>query len=136
MAKIRGKDTGPELRVRRFLHAAGIRYRLHDMQLPGRPDLVLTRRRACVFVNGCFWHGCSRCSDGRRKVLSNREYWGPKIKRNKKRDAQNAEALRKLGWRVYTIWECQSEQLRALEKLLRSIQVGEQLVQPVLRDRE
>jgi DNA mismatch endonuclease, patch repair protein len=121
MSRIRGKNTQPELRVRTFLHAAGFRYRLHDMRLPGRPDIVLPARRTCVFVHGCFWHGCRKCADGRRKVLSNLSYWGPKIRRNRKRDGENSRALRRSGWCVFEIWECDTENRMELRKLLRSI---------------
>ena len=121
MSRIRGKDTQPELRVRKFLHAAGCRYRLHDSKLPGKPDIVFASSRTCVFVHGCFWHGCSKCSDGRRKPKSNRAYWLPKIRRNKRRDQLNVCRLRNAGWRVFTIWECQVSGIRNLDRLRRAL---------------
>lgn len=117
MAAIRSKDTAPEFAVRRYLHAAGLRYRLCPRELPGRPDLVFPSRRVCVFVHGCFWHGCPRCINGRRKVKSNLAYWGPKIATNRARDERHREALQAAGWTVLTIWECQSHDLAVLKTL-------------------
>ena len=107
MARIRGKDTKPELAVRSLLHAAGFRFRLHAKQLPGRPYLVLPKHRAVVFVHGCFWHRHGRCRDGRSTPGSNQDYWGPKFERNVARDRRVKQALRRRGWRVITVWECQ-----------------------------
>jgi len=121
MSRIRGKNTKPELCVRKYLHSAGCRYRLHVPSLPGKPDLVFVRRRMCVFVHGCFWHGCPKCADGRRKPLSNRDYWLPKIQRNKDRDQQHVRSLTKSGWKVFSIWECELSDVRNLERLLRRI---------------
>lgn len=121
MSRIRSKDTGPELRVRKYLHAAGCRYRLHVSSLPGRPDLVFVRRRICVFVHGCFWHGCPKCADGRRKPLSNQAYWLPKIRRNKRRDRLHTRRLRAAGWKVLMIWECETANVRSMERLLMQI---------------
>ena len=121
MSRIRGKDTEPELQVRRYLHAAGCRYSLHVSSLPGKPDLVFVKRRICVFVHGCFWHGCRKCTDGTRKPLSNRSYWLPKIQRNKERDRLHTRKLCAAGWRVLVIWECETANPRNLERLLRAI---------------
>lgn len=121
MSRIRGNDTQPELRVRRYLHAAGCRYRLHVSSLPGKPDLVFVRRRVCVFVHGCFWHGCPKCADGRRKPLSNRAYWLPKIRGNKQRDRRHMRSLKKAGWKVLVIWECEIDNAANLKRLLRMI---------------
>jgi DNA mismatch endonuclease (patch repair protein) len=107
MAKIRGKDTRPEMAVRSLLHRAGFRFRLHAKDLPGRPDLVLPKHRAVVFVHGCFWHRHARCRDGRSMPASNRSYWVPKFERNLARDRRVKQALRRRGWRVITVWECQ-----------------------------
>lgn len=104
MSRIRSQDTRPELMVRRFLHAAGFRYRLHARNLPGRPDIVLPRYRAVVFVHGCFWHAHS-CQKGRIPA-SRPEFWEEKFLANKRRDRRNRVALRKAGWRVFTVWEC------------------------------
>lgn len=105
MARVKGKDTKPEMRVRRALHAAGFRYRLHDKRLPGRPDLVLPRLSTAVFVHGCFWHGHD-CPKGRRRPASNTEFWNAKLDRNKARDAAAVAALVAAGRHVETIWEC------------------------------
>lgn len=121
MRRIRSKDTSPELRVRRYLHSAGLRYVLHKRGLPGKPDLVFPSRRVCVFVHGCFWHGCARCVDGTRAVKSNAAYWQNKVRRNKERDIQNFTALRDKGWRVISIWECEVTVTSRLSHLLNEI---------------
>ncbi|MBY0460545.1 MAG: very short patch repair endonuclease [Gemmataceae bacterium] len=108
MAAIRGKDTGPERAVRRFLHAAGFRFRLHPPDLPGRPDIVLPRYRAAVLVHGCFWH-THDCPLGRVRPKTNAAFWVAKRSRTVARDAEKAAALRRLGWRVRTVWECEIE---------------------------
>lgn len=105
MSRIRGKDTTPELVVRRMAHALGFRFRLHRRDLPGKPDLVFPRLRAIVFVHGCFWHN-HRCQRG-RVPKSNQTYWTLKRQRNSQRDVRHVRALRKAGWRVLTIWECE-----------------------------
>src|SRR5215469_15323761 len=107
MAAIRSTETTPELVVRSALFRAGLRYRLHDKKLPGRPDIVFAARRLVVFVHGCFWHGCTKCVDGRRAVKSNTAYWSQKIKNNRERDERNRQKLLDLGWRVEEIWECE-----------------------------
>lgn len=104
MARIRSKDTQPELAVRQALHALGYRFRLHDCRLPGRPDIVMHKYRLIVHVKGCFWHG-HRCLKG-RVPGDNRSYWRPKLEGNKARDRRNDRKLRVMGWRVVTIWEC------------------------------
>lgn len=104
MSRIRGRDTAPELVVRRFLHREGFRYRLHVRDLPGRPDIVLPKYGVVIFVNGCFWHAHT-CQKGR--VPSSRTaFWAEKFKSNRRRDARSRRALRKAGWRVLTVWEC------------------------------
>jgi DNA mismatch endonuclease, patch repair protein len=120
MRRIRSKDTLPELVVRRFLHRAGLRYRLHARDLPGKPDLVFSARRVCVFVHGCFWHGCTRCIDGTRQVKSNTEYWSPKIEGNRARDERHRRVLRKSGWKVLTVWECECSNPARLRRLATS----------------
>ena len=104
MAGIRGRDTGPEMAVRRALHRRGWRYRLHDRRLPGRPDIVLPRHRAVVLVHGCFWHG-HECPMF-RLPSSRVDYWRDKIQNNRKRDERNVRALAESGWRVLIVWEC------------------------------
>ena len=106
MASIRGKDTKPELLLRRALHALGLRYRLHGKGLPGKPDLVFSRHRAVVFVHGCFWHrhaGCKVASTPK----SNTEFWQTKFDRNVERDAGHVANLEAQGWRVFVAWECE-----------------------------
>lgn len=104
MSRIKGKDTKPEMLVRKALHAAGFRYRLHDKSLPGKPDIVLPSRKTVIFVNGCFWHGHETCY---REPKSNKDFWVPKISRNMQRDSEKSEALRHAGWRVVVVWECE-----------------------------
>jgi DNA mismatch endonuclease (patch repair protein) len=117
MAAIRSKDTAPELAVRQYLHRLGLRYRLHSRGLPGKPDLVFAGRRTVVFVHGCFWHGCPHCRAGRRKVKSNTGYWESKLARNRIRDARTGAALAALGWRVLTVWACQTGDADVLRRL-------------------
>jgi len=105
MRRVKGRDTGPEQRVRKLLTALGARYRLHRKDLPGSPDVVLPGRRLAIFVHGCFWHGHD-CARGARVPKANRDYWLAKVGRNRARDAWAREALAAAGWRVETIWEC------------------------------
>jgi DNA mismatch endonuclease (patch repair protein) len=104
MSRIRGRDTRPELLIRRGLHARGYRYRLHDKGLPGLPDMVFSKRRAVLFVHGCFWHGhdCPLF----RMPATRTDFWATKIATNRSRDAKVRAALSGAGWRVLTIWEC------------------------------
>ena len=106
MKRVRGKDTGPERAVRKMVHAMGFRFRLHVKELPGNPDIVFRSRSKVIFVHGCFWHG-HRCDAGINRPSSNRQYWIPKLERNKKRDRASRARLRRLGWRVMVVWECQ-----------------------------
>lgn len=116
MAGVRQQDTAPELAVRRALHAHGLRYTLHSSGLPGRPDIVLPRRRTVVFVHGCFWHG-HECAHGSVAAKSNADFWAAKIAANRERDGRQANALRNAGWHVEVVWECQVEQRRILDGL-------------------
>jgi DNA mismatch endonuclease, patch repair protein len=104
MSGIRSKDTKPEMIVRRALHKAGFRYRLHDGRLPGKPDIVLPKYRTVIFVHGCFWHG-HLCKDF-KWPKSRVEFWRAKIEGNVARDARNLELLERAGWRVAVVWEC------------------------------
>lgn len=113
MRAVKGRDTAPELLVRRIAHALGYRYRLHRKDLPGKPDLAFIGRRKLVFVHGCFWHG-HQCRRGARVPKSNRPYWVEKVARNKKRDAQHRRRLRSAGWTVLVIWECALKNHRAI----------------------
>lgn len=110
MRRIVGKNTAPELLVRKIVASLGYRYRLHSKNLPGKPDLVFTRKKKAVFVHGCFWHMHTRagCADA-RIPKSRVKYWTQKLRRNCERDKSNIIALRKMGWRVMTIWQCQVE---------------------------
>ena len=117
MSRIRKTDTEPELRVRRLCHALGFRFRLHRRDLPGTPDLVFAGRRKIVFVNGCWWHRHA-CRLGRREPKSRRDYWIPKLKRNAVRDREVRRELRKMGWSVLVVWECQT---KASDRLARRI---------------
>lgn len=105
MARIGGKDTAPELRVRRLLHAMGYRFRLHRTNLPGKPDIVLPRFGTVIFIHGCFWHGHPRC---RRATFptTNAQFWRTKITKNKSRDTRVRRQLRQLGWKVLVLWQC------------------------------
>ncbi len=108
MAKIRSKDTKPELKVRQILHAAGYRYRLHDKNLPGTPDLVFAGRHKAIFVHGCFWHG-HECPVGSRLPKSNTQFWADKRAHNQTRDLAQLDRLRSLGWDVLIVWECETK---------------------------
>jgi DNA mismatch endonuclease, patch repair protein len=120
MRRVKGKDTTPEITVRKALTKLGARYRLHRADLPGKPDIVLPGRRLALFVHGCFWHGHD-CPRGARVPKQNRDYWVAKIDRNRARDAKSHEALVALGWRVETIWECELKDAAALEARLASL---------------
>jgi DNA mismatch endonuclease (patch repair protein) len=115
MARIRSKDTGPERAVRTLVFALGYRFRLHRKDLPGTPDLVFPGRKKVIFVNGCFWHFHSRCP-GFRAPKSRVEFWRNKLIRNRLRDRHSKTALRKLGWTVLVIWECEIKNLASLRR--------------------
>lgn len=124
MAAIKGGDTKPEMRVRSLLHALGYRYRLHRRDLPGRPDIVLPKYRTAIFVHGCFWH-CHNCRYGRVVPGTRAEFWAAKRAGNVERDQRKRTELEKAGWRVETVWECDTrnaDKLRAqLEVMLRQL---------------
>jgi len=106
MSQIKAKDTKPELLVRKFLHKNGLRYKLHEKSLPGKPDIVLPKYKTVIFVHGCFWHGHEDCKYF--KIPETRSlWWENKIKRNKEKDIENNMLLKKKGWDVITIWECE-----------------------------
>ena len=117
MRRVKGRNTTPELTVRRALTRLGARYRLHRKDLPGAPDIVLPGRRLALFVHGCFWHGHD-CARGARVPKQNRDYWVAKVGRNRARDVCSREALEALGWRVETIWECELKDPAALDTRL------------------
>jgi DNA mismatch endonuclease (patch repair protein) len=118
MRAVKGRDTGPELAVRRMAHGLGYRYRLHRSDLPAKPDLVFASRRKVILVHGCFWHGHG-CKFS-RVPKSNREYWLPKLERNKVRDAAQIKSLRASGWGVLVVWECKIKNAAVLMRRLRS----------------
>lgn len=105
MGQIRGADTQPERQLRSLLHKAGLRFRLHDKKLPGRPDMVLARFKAAVFVHGCFWHRHGNCKNS-TMPSTRREFWAEKFDGNVRRDARNRAELEKMGWAVHIVWEC------------------------------
>ena len=117
MRRVRSTDTTPELIVRKLTHSLGFRYRLHTKDLPGKPDLVFSRKKKVIFVNGCFWHG-HKCKRGHRIPKKNREYWTKKISANIDRDSRHIEELGKQGWSVLTLWECE---IRDQDKLKQQI---------------
>jgi DNA mismatch endonuclease (patch repair protein) len=120
MARVGSMHTAPELAVRRAAHAAGLRFRLHRRDLPGRPDLVFPRLRTVVFVHGCFWHrhlACSAASTPKTRV----DFWEAKFEENIQRDRRAEKALRSLGWRVVTIWECEAHNKEKLARRLAEI---------------
>lgn len=123
MSSIRGKDTKPELIVRRHLHGSGFRYRLHRRDLPGNPDLVLPRWNASILVHGCFWHGHEGCRYF-RIPKTRTDFWTAKIRGNAERDMRAKIALRRQGWRVFVVWECalRDEREAALSELVQHIQ--------------
>ncbi len=120
MSRIRNKDTKPELVVRRLLHSMGYRFRLHRCDLPGRPDIVLPRHGVCIFVHGCFWHIHRNCKAA-RIPKTQRTWWQKKLEGNASRDKRNAAVLRQLGWRVLTIWECQTNNPEKIILRLKSL---------------
>jgi len=120
MRAVKAKDTKPEWIVRRLLHAAGFRYRLHAKDLPGKPDIVFPSRRKVIFVHGCFWHGHD-CARGARMPKTNADYWSAKIARNVERDARHLEALRVDGWRTLVVWECEIRKPTLLARLKRFV---------------
>lgn len=125
MALIRSANTGPELTVRKIVRALGYKFRLHQQDLPGTPDLVFPELRAVIFVHGCFWHQHKTLTCKPRKPKSRKTYWHAKLARNVARDAWASKRLRRLGWRVMVIWECQTkETLRIARRLQRYLKRG------------
>jgi DNA mismatch endonuclease (patch repair protein) len=120
MRRVKGKDTAPEMRVRRLLTRMGVGYRLHRADLPGKPDIVMAGRRLAIFVHGCFWHGHD-CARGARVPKANRDYWLGKVGRNRARDLEHRAALEARGWRVAVLWECDLKDEAALERALTAL---------------
>jgi DNA mismatch endonuclease (patch repair protein) len=123
MSNIKSKNTKPETAVRKILYSLGFRYRLHKKDLPGRPDIVLTKKKIIFFVNGCFWHqhkGCKRNFTPK----SNTDYWESKLNRNTDRQNRVVKSLENMGWKVYLIWECETKDNNFLEKKLKGFLNG------------
>ncbi len=119
MSRIRSKNTEPEIIVRKTLSKLGLRYRLHVSKLPGKPDIVISKAKKIIFINGCFWHQHKNCT---RQAMpkANIEYWKPKLQRNIEKQEQDIKSLKKSGWKVYKIWECQTKNEQKLtQKLLK-----------------
>ena len=119
MSRIKGKNTKPEMLVRTFLHAKGYRYKLHDKKLPGKPDIVLPKYRTVIFVHGCFWHGHANC---KYFVVpkTRTQWWTDKINGNKANDEKAVKALKKDGWKIIKVWECDLKPVK-IEKTLISL---------------
>ena len=115
MSKIRCKDTKPEISVRKIIYNLGYRYRIHKKNLPGRPDIVLSKHKKIIFVNGCWWHR-HNCKLGRRTPKSRLSYWLPKLRANKERHIRNVKKLRNQGWKVLNVWECKIKDIERLKK--------------------
>jgi DNA mismatch endonuclease (patch repair protein) len=122
MQSVGTKNTGPEVAVRRALHALGLRFRLHRKDLPGSPDIVLPKWGTAIFVHGCFWHGHG-CAKG-QPPKSRQEYWVPKIETNRQRDRQSEDRLRQLGWNVLTVWQCETRDAGTIAERMRSAIFG------------
>ena len=118
MSRIRSRDTSPEKKVRSLIHRMGYRFRLHVKKLSGKPDIVLPKHKAVIFIQGCYWHHHENC---RRSnwPKSNKDYWIPKIMRNIERDRTNLAKLSEAGWRVLTIWECETKDSCALSSIIK-----------------
>lgn len=127
MSQIKGKNTKPEILVRKFLFSKGYRYRLYDKKLPGKPDIVLSKYKTIIFVHGCFWHGHEGC---RYFVIpkTKTDWWLEKINKNKKKDIENEEKLQKCGWKIITVYECElkpQQRENTLNNLLIEINSGD-----------
>ncbi len=129
MAKIRAKNTAPEMMVRRLVYSMGFRYRLHVSRLPGKPDLVFPRLKKIIDVRGCFWHQHRGCIDS-HVPKSRQEYWAPKLKMNCQRDRNNRRKLRAQGWVVLTIWECELRDLPKVKKQIKTFFRSRKLFKP------
>jgi DNA mismatch endonuclease (patch repair protein) len=117
MSRIKGSNTKPELIVRSVLHHMGYRFRLHRKNLPGKPDIVLPKFNTVIFVHGCYWHrhkGCNYAYNPKSRI----DFWQNKFKENIKRDKKNKEALINLGWKVFTIWECETKSIELVKQII------------------
>ncbi|MBW7836084.1 MAG: DNA mismatch endonuclease Vsr [Sphingomonadales bacterium] len=118
MRAVKGKNTSAEIEIRRLVHALGYRYRLHRSDLPGKPDIVFSKRRKIIFVHGCFWHQHD-CRRGARSPKSHQEYWLVKLNKNKERDKIHLKNLKRMGWRSLVIWECQIKNTEKVKEKIR-----------------
>ncbi|OPC66929.1 DNA mismatch endonuclease Vsr [Elizabethkingia miricola] len=120
MSRIKGKDTKPEILVRKFLFRKGLRYKLHDKKLPGKPDLVFPKYKKVIFVNGCFWHGHENC---KYFIVpkTRTDWWLNKINKNKEKDLENIKKLENEGWKVYVIWKCDLKKNQQKEDFLNTL---------------
>lgn len=116
MSQIKGKNTKPEIVVRKWLWRNGYRYRINDKRLPGKPDIVISRLKTVIFINGCFWHGHTSC-DKFKLPKTNTQFWSTKITRNQERDAANHTQLKFMGWTVLIVWECQLKRQNLINTL-------------------
>jgi len=117
MARVKGRDTKPELLVRSIVHSLGYRFRIYRRDLPGNPDITLPKHRKIIFVHGCFWHGHKRCTRAARPT-TNIAFWRKKLDLNIERDKRNIRQLRKDGWRVFVVWQCQTRKPETLKRTL------------------
>ena len=118
MSRIKGRNTKPEILVRSMVHRMGFRFRIHQHDLPGNPDIVLARHSKIIFVNGCFWHGHTRCPQSKRPTTNTR-FWDKKLDGNIERDKRFQRKLRRIGWKVLIVWQCETQRP---EKLLRKLE--------------
>lgn len=132
MQSVKTRDTGPEVLIRRALHRLGYRFRLHVRELPGSPDLVFPSRRKVIFIHGCYWHG-HNCAKG-KLPKSRLDYWGPKIAKNKERDARNEERLAELGWRSAIVWQCDLKNEKVVQKRLTKYLGSSKTKKNIVRD--
>jgi DNA mismatch endonuclease, patch repair protein len=123
MGRVHGKNTKPELLVRRLLYKLGYRYRLQGRDLPGNPDIVFRSKKKVIFIHGCFWHG-HECKAGSKRPKTNEGYWLPKLAKTRARDAQNQEKLLALGWDFLILWECELKNNEALTEKIRKFMGG------------
>ena len=121
MSRIQGKETKLEIKVRQFLRRQGIGFRKNYAHLPGKPDVVLTKYKSVIFINGCFWHGHCACNKGRCRPKTRRRYWTDRILRNQRRDRRVARRLRIMGFHVYTVWECEIKCVGVPTRLLNAL---------------
>ena len=121
MSRVKSKNTTPEITTRKLLHSLGYRFRLYKKDLPGTPDITLSKYKTVIFINGCFWHGCPNCKRSKIYPKDNQDYWQKKLRANIERDARNYDLLSDMGWKVFIIWECETKK-KKLDDLRNKIQ--------------